>query len=84
MQDVEIKLNPSGFRSVMRSAGVAREVGYLAERAKYRAELVSGLRFGCGVDYGPVSAHGWVGARTSNKGLLARMRKALSQSLYGV
>jgi len=90
-EHIEVKLVGAGFRTVLKSDGVAREVGYLAERARYRAESVSGLRFGSGVDIGPVSAHGWVGAsamdgRTGrvNRGLLAKQSAALGTALHGV
>lgn len=88
---IEVKTNRAGFRAVMQSAGVRQLVGYEAARAKGRAEAVSGLRFGCGVDVGKVSCHGWVGAtavdsRTGkvNRGLLKKQEAALSQALHGV
>lgn len=89
--DLTIKLNAGGFRTVMKSAGVRQILSYEATRAKFRAEAVSGLSFGCGVDDGKVSARGWVGAssvdgRTGkvNDGLHKKQVDALSQALHGV
>ena len=92
MASTRIKLNRSGFCSVMKSPGVVAQLGYSASRAAMRAEAASGLRVGHGVDLdGPVSAHGWVGAsavdrRTGkvNRGLLARLQRAMAQALYGI
>ena len=87
---VRVKTNQRGFREVMRSAGVARAVESEAFRAKYRAEQLSGLRFGAGVDMGPVSAHGWVGTSFKNVSpkaiarLLGKAADALAQSLHGI
>lgn len=88
---LEIKLNRSGFRDVMNSAGVVQLLAYYATRAKLRAESVSGLSFGSGVDHRPVSARGWVGASSVDKrtgrvnaGLHTIQAAALSQALHGV
>lgn len=89
--DLTVETNPAGFRDVMKSAGVRQLVSYEITRARLRAEAVSGLHFGSGVDVGRVSVHGWVGAscidsRTGrvNKGLAALQQTALSQALHGV
>lgn len=89
--DLDVETHDAGFRDVMRGAGVRRLLSYEATRAKLRAESVSGLVFGSGVDTGRVSAHGWVGAscidkRTGkpNAGLQKKQEAALSQALHGV
>lgn len=89
--DIKVKLNRAGFREVMNIAGVSHLLAYHAMRAKYRAESVSGLEFGCGVDHRPVSARAWVGASSVDKrtgavntGLHKKQAKALKQSLHGV
>lgn len=90
--DLTVDTNAAGFREVMRSAGVQRQLAYEATRAKLRAESVSGLRFGSGVDVGAVKARGWVGAssvdskRTGrvNAGLLRKQAAALAQAFHGV
>ena len=84
-RDLTVETNSAGFRDVMKSAGVQSQLAYEATRAKLRAESVSGLRFGCGVDVDrAVSARGWVGASSRNAGLHALQVKALSQALHGV
>lgn len=90
-KDLEIKLNRSEFRAIMNSAGVSQLLGYEADRARYRAESVSGLSFGSGVDHRTVSARGWVGASSVDKrtgrvnaGLHAKQAEALAKSLHGV
>lgn len=82
--DLTVETNAAGFRAVMTSAGVCQLLAYEASRARYRAESVSGLRFGCGVDVYDVNARGWVGASSRNAGLHALQVKALSQALHGV
>lgn len=82
--DLTVDTNAAGFREVMRSAGVQRQLAYEATRAKLRAESVSGLHFGSGVDVYDVNARGWVGASSRNAGLHALQVKALSQALHGV
>lgn len=89
--DLTVDTNAAGFRDVMRSAGVQSQLRYEATRAKLRAQAVSGLHFGSGVDVGAIKARGWVGAnniipRTGrpNAGLHALQVKALSQALHGV
>lgn len=88
---IEVKLNKSGFREVMNGTGVSQMLAYYATRAKLRAESVSGLSFGSGVDHRPVSARGWVGASSVDKrtgrvnaGLQKKQEAALSQALHGV
>jgi hypothetical protein len=90
--DLTVDTNEAGFRAVMKSAGVQRLLAYEANRAKLRAQAVSGLRFGSGVDVGFIKARGWVGAssvdtkRTGrvNAGLLRKQEAALAQALHGV
>jgi len=92
--DLIVDTNEMGFRTVMKSAGVQRLLAYEAMRAKLRAEAVSGLKFGSGVDLDGryVSALGWVGASSIdhkrggrfNAGLHAKQVEALSQALHGV
>ena len=86
-----VDTNAAGFREVMRSAGVQRQLAYEATRAKLRAQAVSGLRFGSGVDVGAVKARGWVGASSVDKrtgrvnaGLLMKQAAALAQAFHGV
>ena len=88
---IRIVHNPAEYRRIMKSAGVRQMLAAEVARAKLRAESVSGLHFGCGVDVGPVSAHGWVGAnnldpRTGrpNAGLHKRQVDALMHALHGV
>ena len=57
--DLTVETIAAGFREVMRSAGVQRQLAYEATRAKLRAQAVSGLRFGSGVDVYAVNARGW-------------------------
>ena len=90
-RDLTLKLNRPEFRRIMRGAGARQLVGVQVARAKYRAESVSGLSFGAGVDDGRVSCHGWVGAssvdaRTGrpNAGLHKKQVAALSQALHGI
>jgi hypothetical protein len=91
--DLTVDTNAAGFRAVMKSAGVQSRLAYEAMRARLRAEDVSGLSFGSGVDVGgrAVSARGWVGAssvdsRTGrvNTGLQKKQAAALAQALHGV
>lgn len=83
--DLTVDTNAAGFRAVMKSVGVRQLLAYEAARAKLRAQAVSGLRFGCGVDVDrAVSARGWVGASSRNAGLHALQVKALAQALHGV
>ena len=88
---IRIVHNPAEYRRIMKSAGVRQLLAAESARAKLRAEAVSGLRFGCGVDVGPVSAHGWVGAnnvnpRTGrpNAGLHKKQVDALMRALNGI
>lgn len=84
-RDLTVETNAAGFRAVMKGTGVCQMLAYEAARARYRAESVSGLRFGSGVDVDrAVSARGWVGASSRNAGLHALQVKALSQALHGV
>ena len=53
--DLTVETNAAGFRAVMTGAGVRQLLAYEATRAKLRAESVSGLRFGSGVDVGAVT-----------------------------
>lgn len=89
--DLTVDTNAAGFREVMRSAGVQRQLAYEAMRARLRAEAVSGLSFGSGVDVYAVNARGWVGAssvdsRTGrvNAGLQKKQAAALAQAFHGV
>lgn len=89
--DLTVETNAAGFREVMRSAGVQSQLRYEATRAKLRAEAVSGLSFGSGVDVYAVNARGWVGAssvdsRTGrvNAGLQKKQAAALAQAFHGV
>ena len=85
-----VRTNRTGMRAAMRSSGVVAALGNEAERAKYRAESVGGMRFGAGVDYGPVSPHAWVGSSAKRGGpkaverYIARAAAALAQALHGV
>ena len=90
-RDLTVETNAAGFRDVMKSAGVQRQLAYEATRAKLRAEAVSGLSLGSGVDVYAVNARGWVGAasvvsRTGrvNAGLQRKQEAALAQALHGV
>ena len=89
--DLTVDTNAAGFRAVMKSAGVQRQLAYEAMRARLRAEAVSGLSFGSGVDVYAVNARGWVGAssvdsRTGrvNAGLQRKQEAALAQAFHGV
>lgn len=89
--DLTVETNAAGFRAVMTGAGVRQLLAYEATRAKLRAEAVSGLSFGSGVDVYAVNARGWVGAssvdsRTGrvNAGLQRKQEAALAQALHGV
>lgn len=91
-RDVEILLHGAKFRSVLKSKGVTAQITSLTDRACARAEALSGLRFGHGVDRGPVSVHGWVGARVPRNrktgAVIMRVYEkqvaALSQALHGI
>lgn len=89
--DLEVETHAPAFREVMKSGGVRTILGYESTRAKLRAQAVSGLKFGSGVDTDAIKARGWVGAscidaRTGrmNAGLHAKQVEALSQALHGV
>jgi len=91
MGGIRITHNRAEYRRVMKGAGVRQLLGITAARVRARAESASGLHFGCGVDVGPVSAHGWVGAnnvnpRTGrpNAGLHARQAEALRAAIRGM
>lgn len=85
-----VRTNRTGMRAAMRSGGVVSLLGSAADRARYRAETLSGLRFGSGVDFGPVAPHAWVGTSAKKGGPKAveryidKARTALSQSLTGI
>lgn len=94
-KDVDVVLNKAGIIEVMRSQGVANEIRSLTDRAWYRAESVSGLKFGHGIDYGTRgkvrAVHGWVGARMrlsrhgfSMRRNFAKQVEALTQALHGI
>lgn len=89
--DLTVDTNAAGFRAVMKSTGVRQLLSYESTRAKLRAQAVSGLKFGSGVDIGEIKARGWVGASSinshtgrANAGLHAKQVEALSQALHGV
>lgn len=86
-----VRTNRTGMRSVMRSGGVVSLLGSAADRARYRAETLGGMRFCSGVDFdGPVAPHAWVGTSAKKGGPKAveryidNARTALSQSLTGI
>lgn len=87
-----VDTNSSEFRRIMRSPAVRRVLAAEANRAKLRAEAVSGLGFSSGVDVYAVNARGWVGASSVdhkrggrfNAGLHKKQVDALMRALHGV
>ena len=87
------RINRAGFRKTLKSPGVCGELSALAYEARARAEAVSGLRYGCGVDNDgrrTVSARAWVGTSANRnwgakraERFLARAAKGLAQALSG-
>ena len=78
------KLRAEAVSAKLRAEYAAKLRAKAANRAKPRAEDVSGLIFGSGVDVYAVNARGWVGASSRNAGLHALQVKALEQALHGV